>query len=162
MLRKWLPSPLLSLMLWAVWLVLNSSASPGHVLLGALLAVVVPWFTEPLRPERIQPHAPWVLLRLLCTVLWDVVVSNIEVARRILGPQSRIRHSYVWVPLDVTSPHGRIALAIVITMTPGTLSALFSDDGKYLLVHAFNVDDEQALIASIKQRYERPLMEILQ
>jgi multicomponent K+:H+ antiporter subunit E len=162
MLHKWLPSPLLSLLLWAVWLVLNSSTSPGHVLLGALLAVVVPWFTEPLRPERIHPHAPWVLLRLLCTVLWDVVVSNIEVARRILGPQSRIRQAYVWVPLDVTSPHGRIALASVITMTPGTLSALFSDDGKYLLVHAFNVDDEQALIASIKQRYERPLMEILQ
>jgi multicomponent K+:H+ antiporter subunit E len=162
MLRKLLPSPLLSLALWAAWLVLNSSVSPGHLVLGALLALAVPWFTEPLRPDRIHPHAPLVLLKLLLVVLWDVIVSNIDVARRILGPERAIKQAYVWVPLTITSPHGRIALAGIITMTPGTLSAQFSDDGRWLLVHAFNVDDEPALIASIKQRYERPLLEILQ
>jgi multicomponent K+:H+ antiporter subunit E len=45
-------------------------------------------------------------------------------------------------------------------MTPGTLSAEISDDSRHLLVHAFNVDDEAALIADIKARYEAPLMQI--
>jgi len=45
-------------------------------------------------------------------------------------------------------------------MTPGTLSADLSADRQHLLVHAFNIDDEAALIASIKSRYEAPLMEI--
>jgi len=47
-------------------------------------------------------------------------------------------------------------------MTPGTLSAELSSDGSHLLVHAFNVEDEAALIAQIKERYEAPLKEIFE
>ena len=50
--------------------------------------------------------------------------------------------------------------AAMITMTPGTLSADIAPDRRWLLVHAFNVDDEAALIGDIQQRYERPLREI--
>jgi multicomponent K+:H+ antiporter subunit E len=42
------------------------------------------------------------------------------------------------------------------------LSADFSGDEQYLLVHAFNVDDPAALAADIKARYETPLMEIFE
>ena len=47
-------------------------------------------------------------------------------------------------------------------MTPGTLSSDLTEDRRHLLVHAFNVDDEQALVASIKERYETPLREIFE
>jgi multicomponent K+:H+ antiporter subunit E len=47
-------------------------------------------------------------------------------------------------------------------MTPGTLSVDLSDDRQHLLVHALHVDDPADLIASIKQRYERPLMTIFE
>jgi hypothetical protein len=64
------------------------------------------------------------------------------------------------VPLDIADPHAILSLAGIITMTPGTLSAELSPDRRYLLVHAFNVDDEAALIAQIKSRYEAPLKEM--
>ena len=95
-------------------------------------------------------------------MLGDIVKSNIVVARQVLGPESRIRPAFVWVPLDIRDPHGIVALAGIITLTPGTLSSELSDDRRHLLVHAFNVDDEQALIAEIKQRYEAPLREIFE
>jgi multicomponent K+:H+ antiporter subunit E len=47
-------------------------------------------------------------------------------------------------------------------MTPGTLSADLSSDRRHLLIHAFNLGDEAALIEAIKTRYERPLLEIFQ
>ena len=46
------------------------------------------------------------------------------------------------------------------TLTPGTLSAVLSDDRRYLLVHVFNLKDPQEVIDQIKRRYEAPLMEI--
>ncbi len=155
-----LPAPLLSALLFVAWLLLNQSLALGHVALALLLAVVLPWFTEPLRPERPRLRRPGLIIRLGLVVLLDIVKSNIEVARRILGPESAIRPRFVWVPLAIRDPHGIVALAGVITMTPGTLSADLSDDRRWLLVHAFNVDDEQALIADIKARYEAPLQEI--
>ena len=160
--KKLLPAPLLSLVLFVAWPLLNSSWSLGQVLLGALLAVSIPWFTESLRDERAVLRRPRSVLRLVGIVLWDIVMSNIEVAKRILGPESAIHPAFVWVPLSIKDPHGIITLAGIITMTPGTLSADLSDDRSHLLVHAFNVDDEAALIASIKQRYEAPLRQIFE
>jgi multicomponent K+:H+ antiporter subunit E len=79
-----------------------------------------------------------------------------------LGREVNIKPSFVWVPLDISDAHAKAALAGIITMTPGTISADFSDDGQYLLVHAFNVADSDALVADIKSRYELPLKEIFE
>ena len=158
--KRLLPSPLLSAALFAVWLLLNNTLDPAHVLLGALLAVLVPALTGRLRPEQPRIRRPRLIVRLGLIVLWDIVLSNVEVARRILGPEAAIRPRFVWVPLALTDPHAILTLAGIITMTPGTLSAELSPDGRYLLVHAFNVDDEAELIAQIKARYEAPLKEI--
>ena len=156
------PAPLISAALLATWLLLNGSLSAGHVVLGAALAIIVPWFTQRLRPDSTRLKRPGVALRLAAVVAKDIVLSNIEVARRILGPESAIRPRFVWVPLHIRDPHGIVALAGIVTLTPGTLSSDLSDDRRHLLVHAFNAGDEAALIAEIKTRYEAPLMEIFE
>jgi multicomponent K+:H+ antiporter subunit E len=142
--------------------VLNQSWSLGQLLLGAALALAIPWFTEALRADKPVLRRPGVALRLGLVVLKDIVTSNIDVARLILGRESAIRPGFVWLPLTITDPHGIVALAGIITMTPGTLSADLSPDRKHLLIHAFNVDDPAALIETIKSRYEAPLMEIFE
>lgn len=159
---KLVPAPLLSLVLFVSWLLLNNTVDPAHLLLAAVLALAIPWFTEPLRPERPRPRRWGVAGKLALVVLWDIVLSNIEIARRILGPESAIRPRFVWVPLSIRDPHGIVTLAGIITMTPGTLSSDLSEDRRWLLVHAFNVDDEAALVATIKRRYEAPLREIFE
>ena len=103
---------------------------------------------------------PLLAARLALRVLWDIVLSNIEVARRILGRESRIHPGFVWVPLDIRNGHGIAALAGIITMTPGTLSAELSADRRHLLVHCFNLEDAAATVAQIKRDYETPLREI--
>ena len=158
--RRLISAPLLSATLFIVWLLLANTLDPAHLVLAGLVAVVVSWFTERLRPERPRLKKPLVAVRLAMLVLWDIVLSNIDVARRILGPESSIKPSFVWVPLTLTDPHAILTLAAIITLTPGTLSADVSPDRRHLLVHAFNVDDEAALIAQIKARYEAPLKEI--
>jgi multicomponent K+:H+ antiporter subunit E len=159
--RRLLPHPLLSLVLWLSWLALNNTVAPGQVLLGALLAWVLPLADLHLA-DGAWPHLhrPGVALRLALRVLGDIVVSNVEVARRVLGPESAIRPGFVRVPLDLTDDWAITALAGIITMTPGTLTADIAEDRSYLLVHAFHMDDADAIIASIKTRYEAPLKEI--
>ena len=157
-----LPAPVLSLVLWVSWLMLNESVSAGHLLLGAALALVVPWFTERYRPDKPALRGALTACRLTLVVLADIVKSNLIVARQVLGPESCVRPAFVWVPLDIRDPHGIVALAAIITLTPGTLSSDLSEDRRHLLVHALHVDDAEALVADIKQRYESPLREIFE
>jgi multicomponent K+:H+ antiporter subunit E len=163
--KRLLPSPLLSLALFMAWLMLNESASPGHLLLGAALALVLPALTRAWRPDVPRVGHLGVALKLAAVVLLDIVKSNITVARLILGDERKITPRFVWVPLTIRDAHGIVALAGVVTMTPGTLSADLSGDRRHLLVHAFDIDDDDAqaaLITDIKARYEAPLIRIFE
>lgn len=152
-----LPYPLQSLTVLATWLVLNNTVAPGQVLIGTLLAVVLPLAVRRLVPVVVRARHPWLATRLLLRVAGDIVVANLQVALLIIGPERRLRPAFVRIPLDGTDPVGTAILAGIITLTPGTLSVDTFDEGRTLLVHALDVADAQALVASIKARYEAPL-----
>jgi multicomponent K+:H+ antiporter subunit E len=152
-----LPYPLLSLVLWLTWLGLNNTLDPAQVLLAAGVALALPLLVARFLPALPNLRAPATVVRLLLVVLGDIVVANLEVARRILGPESALRPGFVRVPLDLQHPLGVATLAGIVTLTPGTVSSDLVDGGRSLLVHALHVEDEARLVATIKQRYEAPL-----
>lgn len=158
--KRWLPAPLLSVAVFVVWLLLVATTDLAHVLLAAVLAVFLPLVAQRLREDTANARRPGVAARLLVVVLWDIVLSNIEVARRILGRESKMRPGFVWIPLDITNRHGIATLAGIITMTPGTVSSELSPDQRHLLVHFLHLEDADAAIAQIKTRYEAPLREV--
>lgn len=158
--RRLLPSIPLSLAVFALWLLLVANFSLGHLVLGALLAIALPVVAGALEPERARFGRAGHIARLSATVALDIVLSNIEVARLIIGPQRVLRPGFIRVPLDLTSLHGITVLASIITLTPGTVSAELAPDRRHLLVHCFNLDDAPSAIALIKSRYEAPLKEI--
>lgn len=161
MLRRALPHPLLSLALACVWVALVNQISAGALVMGAVVGLLVPLATHPFWPESARLRRPWHLLAYLGIVAYDIVVANLQVARLILFRRNdELRSAYVTVPLALTSPEAITVLAGTITMTPGTLSAELSADGRALLVHGLDVPDPAALVAEIKTRYEARLLEI--
>ena len=161
--KRWLPAPLLSLALFALWLLLNRSLSVGQLLLGAMLALVIPVLTAGLRPVPVRVRRPGVALRLLLRVLADSVRSNFAVASLLLWPGSR-RHAagFVYVSLELRDPNALAVLAMIVCITPGTAWAELSLDRATLLLHVLEVDDAAAIAAYVKSGYERPLMEIFE
>lgn len=159
-LRRLLPAPLLSAALFVVWLLLNVTLDPAHLLLAALLAIVIPLWTVRLVPQRMRLLAWGPVLKLLLVVPWDVVTSAFVAARLVLGRESRLNSGFVRVPVSIRNPHGLFMLASIVSLTPGTVMADISRDRGHLLVHALHLEDEAALIALIRQRYERPLRQI--
>ena len=89
-------------------------------------------------------------------------MANFEVAMLVLGSTKKLNPAFVAVPMDITYELPITILASTVSLTPGTVSAEISEDKKWLYVHVLNLTDQDALIAQIKQRYERPLMEIFE
>jgi multicomponent K+:H+ antiporter subunit E len=158
--RTLFPHPLLSVLLLLLWLLLNNGAPPGHLVLGTLLGVLIPLFTQRFWPEPARVHRPGLALRLTGRVLGDIVVANFAVARLVLGPRKSIQPRFVQVPLDVRGDVAVTVLASVISLTPGTVSASLDAKRRFLLVHALSEDDPPQLIRQIKTRYEAPIKEI--
>ena len=161
--RRWLPSLVLSAALWALWLLLNDSLEPAHLLLGLVLGLVVPLMAAPLKPRGPRLRKPLVLARLILRVGGDVVLSALQVAAVIVRAGGRPpRGAFVKVPLDLHDPHGLAALAIITAVVPGTVWSELAADHASLLIHVFDLEDEAAFIAQYKGRYELPLKEIFE
>ncbi|MBA4263136.1 MAG: pesticidal protein Cry1Ba [Comamonadaceae bacterium] len=157
----WFAHPVLSLLLAATWLALSHSLEPVHLISAALLGLIVPrllggllYLGSPIRWGAAG--------RLTLVVFWDIVMSNITVARLVLGPMSRPQPAWLRVPL--ASEHQRVnaLFASIITMTPGTVSAVVDEDARCIWVHALNCDDAPGMVADMKARYEAPLLTIFQ
>lgn len=161
--RRWLPSPWLSLGLFLGWLLLVRSVSAGQLLLGLLVAVLMPLLMRPLRPTP-GPLRHWgVLVVLVLRVGRDVVRSALDVARGVALARLRPpRGRFVVVPLDLRDAHALAALAMITAVIPGTVWSELAPDRSALLLHVFDLDDEAAFIAHFKADYERPLQEIFE
>ncbi len=161
--RRWLPSPWLSLGIFGGWLLLTRSGSIGQVLLGLVVAVVAPLLAAPLRPQA-PPLRRWgLLMRLIARVGVEVVRSAVDVAIGIARVGRRPpRGSFVVVPLDLRDVHGLAALSMITAVIPGTVWTELASDRHALLIHVFDLDDEAAFIARYKRDYELPLKEIFE
>lgn len=170
---KWLPTPMLSLLLFIFWLLLNNSVSTGHLVLATVLAIIIPLITSPFRTKQPLVLKPMLAFRHLLLVIYDIITANLQVAMLILGPNKRLTPGFVKVPLDLSHSMPITILASTVSLTPGTVSAEVYPweeslaDGeipeeRFLLIHVLNLTDEEALINTIKQRYEAPLKEIFQ
>ncbi len=157
---KILPHPVLSIILWLIWLLLNNSVAPGHMVLGLILAILIPLLTSAFWSEKVPIKAPLTLLKFLSIVLWDIIIANVIVAKLILGRNEKLKPAFFNIDLDIQTPLGISLLANTISLTPGTVSCDLSTDRRRLLVHALHVEDIADTIKHIKQRYETPLIKV--
>lgn len=158
--KKWLSHPVLSLLLAAVWLLLQQSMALSQLIAAAVLGLLLPRLLHGFLGPALRLRKPGLALRLVVVVLWDIVMSNLVVARLVLSPGSRPQPAWVRVPLALRQPGAISLMASIITMTPGTVSCVVDEVSHEILVHALDCSDPPAMAAEIKSRYERPLLEI--
>lgn len=159
--QRWLPHPLLTLVLTALWMLLLNSFSLGGLVMGVLLGVLISIVTSSFWPARPPLKAHGKVVAYILLVLWDIVVANVQVARLILFRRNAdLNVRWVSVPLELRSPEAITILAGTITMTPGTVSCDLSADGRSLLVHCLDAPEAEAAVRDMKERYEARLLEI--
>jgi multicomponent K+:H+ antiporter subunit E len=156
-----LPHPVMTLILAIVWIILQNNLSFGMAVFGLILGIIIPRLTAVWWPDRPRGFKIGKMTAYVVLVLWDILVANVEVAWIVLTrPNSKLRPAWIIIPLDLRQPEAITVLAGTITLTPGTVSSDVSNTGHYLLVHALDAPDPDAVRDDIKQRYEARLKEI--
>ncbi len=155
-----LPYPVLVLSLVVMWLLLNGF-SIGQFILGSLVAMFAGWAMASLRPEKTRLKK-WHLVPKLCWfVLYDIVKSNIAVAWIILRSGSRHhKPGFVTVHLDIRNQFSLAVLAVILTSTPGSAWLEYDSNDHSVLLHVLDIENEATWRDTIKNRYEKLLLEI--
>lgn len=115
---------------------------------------------QPVAAAARKPRSLWLLPGLAARVFADIVRSNVAVARLVWQRRPDFSPGFIAIPLDLHDPHGLAILACIVTYTPGTVWVDIID-GK-LVLHVLDLQNEEAWIALVKQRYERTLIEVFE
>ncbi len=161
--KRYLPHPLLFFAVVLMWLILTRF-SVGHLILGAIIATVASMVVARMRPRRVRIYSWWACLKLSVIVAYDILRSNIMVARQILkGPASPERNpGFIQLKLRLRDRNGLAALAVIVTATPGTAWIEHDPEDGYLLLHILDLNEEEDWQALFRDRYEKLLLEIFE
>ncbi|MBL8578335.1 MAG: Na+/H+ antiporter subunit E [Mesorhizobium sp.] len=159
---RFLPYPILTACLALMWLLLAGFTS-GQLVLAVLVAIGAARALKALG-EASPPVKRWLLIvEFIGIVLYDIVRSNLAVASILLSGEGRPRKSgFITMPIKLRNPTGLATLAVVLTSTPGTAWLDYNSTRGELLIHVFDLVDEEVWIDQIVNRYEKPLLEIFE
>lgn len=153
---KFLSNLLLSL----VWIAITGAFTFENFVFGFALSFLLLWITATDRRDNKYFNRIPKLIAFVFFFLYELIKANIEVAYDVITPKHYMKPGIVKIPLDARSDLEITLLANLITLTPGTLSLDVSDDRKVLYVHAMYVKDRDGFVASIKNGFEKRLLEI--
>jgi len=126
----------IAILLSIFWLLLSGHYVALILGLGALSIFMVTWFAH--RMDKVDGESNplrfgLAFLQYLVWLVWQVVLSNVNLARRIWDPSLPIKPTWQRVDTKVSTPLEKALYANSITLTPGTLTTDVKDD--HFMIH---------------------------
>lgn len=144
-------------LIWAAW---TGNFEFANFLVGFGLGYVVLWIVQRvIGPTTYFSKVPK-LLGFTLFFLWELLWSNLRVAKDALTPRHEMQPRVLAIPLDACTSAEITLLANFISLTPGTLSLDVASDRCVLYVHAMYAADAGAARRSIKD-LERRLLDLM-
>ena len=126
-----------------LWLCLSGLFKTQLIVLGVMSVALVVWLSN--RMNVLQYRGQPIYFRVFHIfgywgwLLWQIVLSNLDVTRRVWSPTLDIKPMLRRVSATPNTDLGRVIYANSITLTPGTTAINFTPDDD-ILVHALHED----------------------
>lgn len=146
------------------WILLNNTLDPTILGIGALLSLGLSLvfcarcdlFSE----IKLTPAALLYTFIYIIVFLYELIKSNLDVARRVITPSLPINPGIVEVKTRLRSKMGRMILANSITLTPGTLTIDIVGDTLYIHWIDVQTRDTREATEKIVRKFEKYLEKI--
>lgn len=157
---------LLAFLFAVIWMIMTAQVNLGGFGIGYGISLVVILILRPsIRPVRLTrlPQQLWAAIIYVLTLFRDITLSSVDVARRALSPDMRLKPGIIAV--STQDPEGREIIAAMaahhITITPGELVVDFDANNRTIYVHCLDVEQSAATAEAAEQRRVRQLRNLL-
>ncbi len=151
-----------TVVLFIVWVILTQSFDPQELFTGLIVAAVVSLISPAIASDKpkkwFQPKRYVYLIIYLFYFIWEMIKSNIDVAKRVINPKLPISPGIVKVKTKLKTNPAKLALANSITLTPGTLTVDIHDEWFYIhWIDVSGCDDVSRSCQEIVEGFEKYL-----
>lgn len=154
---------LLNILVAALWVSATGRPTLANWLLGFLVGhagLYVMAFAMPRMKLDGYLRRSRALVRLVGFFLWELLLSNLRVARDVLRPTPRHRPAVLAFPMKARTDVEITLLAILIILTPGTLALDVDEEGFVLYVHVLDNPDSEAFRQELEAGFEARILEV--
>lgn len=152
---------LMNLLLSFIWVALTGSMYYTNFLFGFMLGFGILWIMNRNEFDRRYFNKVPRIISFVFYFLYQMIKANIQVAYDVMTPKYFMRPGIVQYPMNARTDMEINLLAMMISLTPGTLIVDISEDKKNLYIHVMYLQDPETFVKETKIGLERRLLEAI-
>lgn len=102
------------------------------------------------------------ILKLILLFIQELLLSSVEVLKQVLHPQLKITPGIFTYETRLEGDWQVTALALLLTLTPGSVVMEVSEDGKTFYIHAMDIVESKETVLRSIGKFETAIWEVTQ
>ncbi|WP_174613882.1 Na+/H+ antiporter subunit E [Virgibacillus ihumii] len=151
---------LINLIIATMWMFLSETYTAASFVTGYILGLGLLFLLNRFIPDSFYLKRVYKIFMLIMLFIKELIKSNIDIVKLVYNPKPEFEPGIFALPTELKSNWEITLLANLITLTPGTLSVAVSEDNTHIYIHALDIDDINDEINSIKDTFEKAIMEV--
>ncbi len=122
-----------TILLFTMWMILTANFEVANIIIGVGLSFAVALlYSKMFKHNDFETINPYWLGVYLLVLAKNLIISNIQIAKRTLSKDMALAPAIVAVKTELKSDWKKLLLANSITLTPGTLTLDVKDETLYI------------------------------
>ena len=153
---------ILNLFIAALWLLLQDEVTPQFTtfLMGFIVGIGILYAMHRFYGTQFYLRRVFSIVRLMLLFSWELLLSSYGVLKQITTPKLNITPGIFTYKTALKGDWEVTALALLLTLTPGSVVMEVSEEGDMFYIHAMDMEEsKEAVIRSIG-KFEKAIMEV--
>lgn len=150
----------LNIFIALMWMFLSETYNFTTFFVGYLLGIILLFVLRRFVPDSFYLKRLWKFILLILLFVRELVLSNIDIVKHVYKPKMDMQPGIFALPIDVKTNFEITLLSSLISLTPGTLAIVVSEDHTKIFIHAMDMPDVQESVDEIKNTFEKRIMEV--
>jgi len=153
---------ILNLFIATLWLLLQDEVVPqfSTFLIGFIVGIGILYALHRFYGTQFYLRRVFSIIKLLWLFNWELLLSSYSVLRQITTPRLQITPGIFTYKTVLKGDWEVTALALLLTLTPGSVVMEVSEDGDVFYIHAMDIEQSKDAVIRSIGKFEQAIMEV--
>jgi len=153
---------ILNLFIAALWLLLQDEVTPqfSTFLMGFIVGMGILYAMHRFYGTQFYLRRVFSIIKLLWLFNWELFLSSYSVLKQITTPKLNITPGIFTYKTVLEGDWEITALALLLTLTPGSVVMEVSEEGDVFYLHAMDIEQSKDAVIRSIGKFEQAIMEV--
>ncbi|AUS84989.1 Na+/H+ antiporter subunit E [Lysinibacillus capsici] len=153
---------ILNLFIATLWLLLQDEVTPqfSTFLMGFVVGMGILYAMHRFYGTQFYMRRVFSIIKLLWLFNWELFLSSYSVLRQITTPKLNITPGIFTYKTVLEGDWEITALALLLTLTPGSVVMEVSEEGDVFYIHAMDIEQSKDAVIRSIGKFEQAIMEV--